>query len=812
MNPLTSDDIFKLIDLYFNEKFILYNYHWNSFNQFIDTMIKEIVNTDHIISEDIIGGKIYSYKIVFSNVSIKPPVNDNDDKEEIVFPEDCRDKLITYASKIIADIAQVQEIIDCENPNNEPIKKIIAEQKGVAIAKIPLMVRSEYCATNLKKDVSSRECHFDPGCYFIIKGAEKVVIPLERICENKMLCFTKKDSNYPKGLMYTCQVFSRNVNYESNDPNNLNTQNLNIQMKKDGSILLTTSHFIDIPIFIMFRALGIEQDKQIIEYIVHDTNDKDLINILQNSLNKSVSDTVKDENDNLINIKTQQKAQEYLISKLKNKRYSTTSIETNIHQKQKHLELLLSRDFLPHMGVTYDRILHKAIYLGKMVNKLISTYLGRIRVDDRDSFVNKRIDLPGALLGQLFRQFFKNMLNECAKNFKKKNSGGHEHPLPILKFIKSNIIEQGLTSALLTGTFGKKKGVAQQLQRLTYKQFVSYFRRIMPPPLDASNTKVVAMRHVNPVQYGYIDPVETPDGSKVGIHKHLALTCSVTINQDIAQIHNIKDIISKFNKKYVFDITSIPLWKLSKMIHININGEWIGVTDDPFNLVNELKNKRLLGEINIQTSINFNIANKSIDIYTDAGRLIRPLLRVENNELILTKDMLDDIDMNNIKKNKISRWAEFIQKNPKTLEYIDMEEAVNVMIAMYPDDIEKNKIKMNSPIDANDSGKGDPIDRYGNTYVKYTHCELHPMLFMGIISSNIPFSEHNQAPRNYFNFAQSRQGMGIYATNHRHRIDLSYLLYHPMRPLVVTRAAKYTNEIDIPAGENMIVAIACYTG
>ena len=86
------------------------------------------------------------------------------------------------------------------------------------------------------------------------------------------------------------------------------------------------------------------------------------------------------------------------------------------------------------------------------------------------------------------------------------------------------------------------------------------------------------------------------------------------------------------------------------------------------------------------------------------------------------------------------------------------------------------------------------------------------MMFMGIISSNIPFSEHNQAPRNYFNFAQTRQGMGIYASNHRHRVDLSYLLYHPMRPLVITRAAKYTHELDIPAGENMIVAIACYTG
>jgi DNA-directed RNA polymerase II subunit RPB2 len=134
------------------------------------------------------------------------------------------------------------------------------------------------------------------------------------------------------------------------------------------------------------------------------------------------------------------------------------------------------------------------------------------------------------------------------------------------------------------------------------------------------------------------------------------------------------------------------------------------------------------------------------------------------------------------------------------------------MIAMYPSEVYDCKDKMSKSEIPTEGGRGNPVNRYDKVYVKYTHCEFHPMMFMGIISSNIPFSEHNQAPRNYFNFAQTRQGMGIYASNHRYRVDLSYLLYHPMRPLVITRAAKYTHELDIPAGENMIVAIASYTG
>jgi len=812
-----SDEIFKLIDLYFNEKFILYNFQWHSFNQFInDTIRFEISNLEHIIHEDQQGGRIYRYKILFENVSIKPPVDDNANDEEIIFPEDCRTRFLTYASKLIADVSQIQEIIDCES-NNEVERNIIVTEKKVPIAKIPLMVRSQYCSTQLKKERANTECRFDPGCYFIIKGSEKVVIGLERICENKMLCFTKKDPNYHSGLMYTCQVNSRNMNYETNDGTSSNIQITSVRMKRDNSIILNMVQFADIPIFIIFRALGIETDNDIINHIITDPLDNDMLSMLKISLNKSLSENIKDEHGNAVEIKKQEDALKYLASKLKNKRYSMSNVETNHNQRLKHLELILVRDFLPHMGITPDKSVYKAKYLGKMVNKLLNTFLGRIEIDDRDSFINKRVDLPGALMAQLFRQYFKKMLNDCGKYFKKKNNGNHITPLQVIKFIKFTTIEQGLTSALLTGTWGssKRKGVAQMLQRLTYKQFISYFRRIMPPPVDASNSKVTSMRHVNNIQYGFVDLVETPDGHKVGLHKHMSLMCSVTMNMDLTHIHNIKNMIitlkQKNNKPYLYDIIS-DYNILSKCVHVNLNGEWLGVTKSPFELVNELKNKRRFGEINVQTSINFNIRSRSIDIYTDAGRLIRPLLCVENNELKLTKKMLDSIDESYLNKTKITRWAEFIQAYPNVIEYVDVEESENLMIAMYPNEVDEAKQQMIKPELPSEGGRGNPVNRYDKVYVKYTHCEFHPMMFMGVISSNIPFSEHNQAPRNYFNFAQTRQGIGIYASNHRHRVDLSYLLYHPMRPLVITRAAKYTHELDIPAGENMIVAIACYTG
>jgi len=338
----------------------------------------------------------------------------------------------------------------------------------------------------------------------------------------------------------------------------------------------------------------------------------------------------------------------------------------------------------------------------------------------------------------------------------------------------------------------------------------------MPPPVDATNSKVTSMRHVNNVQYGFVDLVETPDGHKVGLHKHLSLMCSITMSMDHTHINNIKNILLNIKNpkgnNYMISLTNVPLDIINRRVHVNLNGEWLGICENAFELVNQLKHKRRNGEINIQASINFNIRTKTIDIYTDAGRMIRPLLRVENNKLLLTKEILANIDTSYNDKKKVTRWVEFIQRYPDVIEYVDVEESENLMIAMYPSEVIEANDRMIKQETPSEGGRGNPANRYDKVYVKYTHCEFHPMMFMGVISSNIPFSEHNQAPRNYFNFAQTRQGMGVYASNHRFRVDLSYLLYHPMRPLVITRAAKYTHELDIPAGEVMMVAIACYTG
>jgi DNA-directed RNA polymerase II subunit RPB2 len=803
-NSVSNKDIWSLIDLKFNTKNVLYDMHYLSFQQFIEDNIISELNKKYVIHENIIGKQMFRYSLKFDNIMLKAPSDEFD--YDTITPNDARIRHINYSSKLIVDIKQIQEIINFES--NTVDEKVLYHEKKINIGAIPIMVRSKYCTTNIKKDVPNLECPYDPGCYFIIKGLEKVVVSHERICENKELIFPKKDINYPDGIMYSVQV-----NSKAQDSTNINITS--IKMLKDKSIILTMPHFSEIPICIIFRVLGFESDQEIINYIVYDNTDTNMINMMNQSFTNSYLETYKDDNGEDHFIMTKEDAENYLIQKMRTSRkYNETDSEIRHMQKREHLLSILENELFSHMekGMT-----EKGYYLGMMCNKLLQCILKRIEPDDRDNFINKRIDLPGALMARLFEQYLKKMINECSKNFKKRMGGltTDVNPSNIIGLIKSMTIEQGFSTALATGNWGsnKKKGVAQPLHRHNYSNTISYFRRIITPSPDASTSKMDKMRHIHSGQYGFIDPVESPDGEKIGIQKHLALSASVTINSK-EQIKIIKDLLDDKPEIFTY-LTDVPSFKIKINTKVFISGQWYGMTDKPIQLVEYLRTMRSKGVIVKMVGIAHNYKMKEIRINTDGGRLYRPLLKVKNNKLLLTKEMLNDIDLNmNINSKKISTWTDFISKYNDVIEYVDCEESENLMIAMTTHILNEERNKMLNTVVSNNSSNSNNnmMNRYNNVYRRFTHCELNPAMMLGTVSSNIPFSEHNQSPRNIYNFSQARQAMGIHVSSLRHRIDLTYQLFHPQIPIVHTRMAKYTNMLNLPSGENIIVAIACYTG
>jgi len=805
---ISTKDIEPVMDLIFKDRFSKYKHLYDSYNQFIDeTIIACLKDGNFVLDEETKTdeNKIVRHLFRFSNVSFHVPTEESTPGEPIMTPQSARIKNLTYASKLTTLVEQVQETLNILS--GEKTEKVLYSDT-IPIGKIPIMLRSAYCVTQplIAPNIKNTECQFDPGCYFIVKGSEKIILSLEKISDNKILVFTKKDPTFKDGLIYTCQINSKNTNVHSN------LQICSVRMRKDLAIILNMTQFTEIPIFIMMRALGIETDMDIYKYIIYDLNDVDMLNIIKHSMDKINDEIFRSESGEPLIVRTKEQALTYLMSKMKNnKKYSEIDPNEKAMQKRIALINILKNDFLPHMGSDEYSLIKKAFYLGYMVNRLLSCYLGRTQADDRDSYVNKRIELPGTLFEPLFKQNLRKVINESSKRFKKKRNGDN---IPnVIGQIQQNIIELGINQALSTGTWGtsKRKGVAQVLQRLTYLQSLSYLTRVMTPSVDASNSKVINMRHVDSHCYGYIDSIETPEGHKVGLIKGLSLSCTVSLNMNF-QVDLIKNILSNLPeglKIYEFDLQPIKFKQYTKIF---INGQWIGLTDTGNSLVLFLREKRLRGEIHLHVGITYNRIHNEIRIFTDGGRMIRPLLRVKDNKLVITKDIIDRINLSTVDiPNKINNMAQLLTEYPNIIEYIDVEESENILVAMYAKDVEENHIKMMTPIE-NPQPRGDSVNRYLNMYKRYTHCEFHPMMMLGSVSCNTVFTEHNVAPRNYYNFSQARQAMGIYMTNYRHRSDISYILFHSQIPLVSSKGAKYTGAINLPAGENSIVAIAIYTG
>jgi len=791
-DELTTEDIFKLVDLYFNRRNYIYNHLYNSYNKFVEEdIVKWLETSNHVVSESIVGNKSYRYRFQYKNIRVLEPVMENG--VEPLYPIDAIRNNLTYEIKITADVTQFQDIIDITSENIET-KQMGNTESNIVIANIPLMLRSKWCTLTTHHDVN-KECIYNPGGYFIVNGQEKVIISQDRIVENKALVLSKKDSGI---VTYMAQVHSRSYRPHGS------SQVVKIKGKKDGILNLIVPILNEVNVFIVMRALGLETDKNIIDYCVYDKN-KDMLDFISSGLNKCI-----DENGR--KIQTRDEAIDFLLPKMRvTKKYTETDKDIKILQKKSHLMYLFKNSFLSHVE---GSLIKKAIYLGLMVNKLIKVMMGQCPADERDTYVNKRVDLPGDLLFDLFRQFYKKMMSDLKKFFESKTNGNHDSPYNIISSIKPNTIGQGMKAALSTGRWIKKSGVAQVLPRLTFLQTISYLRRIDAQSGDASTNKLTAPRQLHQSSTGFLCPTQSPEHTRIGLTKHLSIIGSITIMS-----YDQFLIIREYLMNNVIDICDFDsqLFEDQSIYKVFLNGDWLGMTKSIDTLNNELNEKRINGDFDQKCiSIVCDHENGELRVYCDSGRLYRPIIRVENNELMLKKEHIDNISIDtiDITNKKITNWNEFTVRYPNVIDYIDMELQPYLLLAHSREALKEARDKMNKSIQKVDDVTDNHVaNRYDDLYfVKYTHCEIHSSLLCGEVVANVPLFEHNQSTRNIFLYAQGRQAMGIYATNYRERLDLSYILYHPQRPLVSTRICKYLNTEALPAGENCIVAIGCYTG
>jgi DNA-directed RNA polymerase II subunit RPB2 len=778
-----------LIESYFSGQHLdrLVRHQLESYNNFTGHQIiktVEMFNPINIASEQDYDPttKKNSLEIIvtFENFKIyRPQIHENNGAIKLMFPQEARLRNFTYASAMTVDI-NIKYMVRT-GKELDIVQTFYKTLSDIHIGKLPIMLKSNLCVLNQYKHFSNAqtgECAFDAGGYFIINGSEKTVLGQERAAENRVTCYNISKNN----TKYTWIAEVKSVpDFKCISPKQINMM---MSSKNNGfgyAICVQLPRVKQpIPLFILFRAMGVLSDKEICEKILLSFTDdnKDMLGSLQASIieaNKYM---------------TQEECIKHITTHVMFTPINMDK-ETGARKKREFTNDILTNDLFPHCQTHTQKI----YFLGYMTNKLIQASFEIVKQDDRDSYLNKRIDLTGTLLNNLFRNYFNKLVKDMEKQVIReintgswKSTDDYENIINmtnIYKIIKSTTIENGLKRALATGDFGvkhsnsNKVGVAQVLNRLTYASSLSHARRISTPT-DKSG-KLIPPRKLHNSSWGFCCPAETPEGQSVGLVKNLSYMTHVTI-------YSNSQPLREYVMPHVIPLDTMTSGDMFDKVKVFINGAWVGLTDTPQELYLLLKEKKYKGILNIYTSVIFDCNLKEIRVCNDGGRLTRPLLRVKDKNILLKNSILDKI------KSKELIWDDLLTSSridESIIEYVDAEEQSFMRIATKPREIVEISERINM----------------------FTHCEIHPSTIFGVLASCIPFPEHNQSPRNSYQCAQGKQAMGVYVTNYANRMDkTAYVLNYPARPLVDTRVMNLIHLNKIPSGSNVIVAIATHTG
>ena len=724
----------------------------DSYDDFIENRIEDVVsgfNPIRMRSNWDDGGApviLEADIVVTAPRLVRPTVDEHDGSVRPRAPDVARARHFTYAGDLLADI----EIAVTTTRDGASCTSFTRTFASTKIGRIPIMVYSTACAyRDPAARTRSNMCVADPGGYFVIGGNERVVVPQDRMSENRIFVFPVN-----KTVSYTFGAEVRSLVSERFGVPKLVVVKVSAKTNVGGHFVHVTMHHINanIPLFILMRALGATTDRSIYDALHgrHAHGDS-ICNFLSGCSHDCMAHRVASRSDALAWIAS---------------RCASTPSGTDADT---FVRAMLETELLPHVGPSST---HKRIVLADMARRAALVAMGITRTDDRDSYANKRVDPAGILLANLFRQcygkFAKEARKSLAKDLSTKTRVAHKdlaESVHVGSIARPAIIEAGMRAAMATGNWGMKNnakvGVSQILSRITYAATISHLRRVCTS-LDKTS-KLVHPRKLHSSQWGVFCPAETPEGHSVGVVKNMALGVRVTLPVDPAfcvralRAHSCGRLLSTESRGVLVSVNYAPIGRVA--------------IQDADQCLDRLRAMRRCGTMHAHASIVHDRLHGEVRVLFDGGRLVRPLLVVRRGALPA------------LEHGPKADWTTMVTNGE--VEYLDIEEANDALIAMRPGDVTE----------------------------QHTHCEIHPALALGVLASMIPFPDHNQSPRNSYQSAMGKQAIGVFATNFRHRFDThAMVLNYGQRPVVSAFIPDLMCLNALPSGANLIVAVSTMAG
>ena len=828
----------EIVESYFQQRSLV-NHQLASYNDCIpstdgkvsrmEKIVRNIrIGTDEIIEDDdggIIKLDVLDKEIVIrlKNIHLgRPTIKEANGAEHPATPLECRLRKLTYFSPVHLDF----QIIHDDKPTPDV-------EERVHIGNLPIMVRSAQC--NLHANHVSHLCAdddrklspqtspedadrltellrragedpLDPGGYFIINGTERVLISMEDLAPNRVT--VEKNKKYAHETE-VAKIFSQKDGVR---------KPLNIEKRRDGMLMvkIPSAGTTPIPVVLLMRSLGMENDKEIFTAIAGPAE----------AMKYTVANLNETKDNEEYNVENSEEALQWLEKKF--------AAGQQKEYREARIQNLLDKELLPHLGSAPEHREKKAIFLGRIVRQVLEMAITDQDPNDKDHYANKRVRLAGDLVEDLFRVSMQQLARDLKYQLERHHNRKRE--LRINACLRPDVLTQKIMHALATGNWvGGRSGVSQLLDRTTYLAALSHMRRVTSP-LVRSQPHFEA-RDLHPTQWGRLCPNETPEGQNCGLVKNASQM--IDVSEEVHE-NEVKQLLSEAG------VDSSPSgWAEGFRVHVN--GDIFGLHKNATRLVNQFKARRRQGRIRPEVSIRYDGANRDIFINTDRGRILRPLLVIEDGDLVLSKDHIDLI--------KSGEWTFSDLVSNGVVEWVDAEEEEDLLVAPRPFDLPSVSPKYGRPINPSsvewvNLGKsqikkaklrvevkmpnGDseienfsvPLNYYQeelesivrkqkrqNTVLAYTHVEIDPQLILGVCASLVPYPEHNSTPRVTGGTAMVKQSLGLPSANYRLRPDTRmHVMHYPQQSIVGTRSMKTTNFAERPGGQNFVVAILSHHG